>query len=99
MMRLRITRSVYGDIDGIRLDQFQVGCVYEFGEQVAAVMLSEGWAELADEPAVVSNTPLRGARFSVGPAPRQRLRVGGLPISIAVDQQRRAHRKGRGGRR
>ena len=44
-MRLRICRQPAGTIDGIRLDQFRPGLVYDIGSQLANVFLSEGWAE------------------------------------------------------
>lgn len=44
-MRIRVlpqptTRS----IDGIRLDQFQVGRVYELGQTLGPLFVAEGWA-------------------------------------------------------
>ncbi len=44
-MRLRICRQPAGTIDGIRVDQFRPGLVYDIGSQLASVFLSEGWAE------------------------------------------------------
>jgi len=44
-VRLRICRQPAGTIDGIRLDQFRPGLVYDIGTQLANVFLSEGWAE------------------------------------------------------
>jgi len=43
-MRLRILTRPTGTIDGIPLDQFCIGRVYEVGTQVACVLLAEGWA-------------------------------------------------------
>jgi hypothetical protein len=43
-VRLRICQPA-GTIDGIRLDQFRPGLVYDIGSQFANVFLSEGWAE------------------------------------------------------
>ena len=57
-MRLRICRQLHGSIDGVALDHFQIGLIYEIGTQVASVLLAEGWAE-----------PV-GAADSVRPAPR-----------------------------
>jgi CheY-like chemotaxis protein len=45
-MHLRILKRPTGTLDGICLDQFRVGDVYDIGTQVASVFLSEGWAEL-----------------------------------------------------
>jgi hypothetical protein len=45
MLRLRITTPPKGTADGVRLDLFQVGCVYDVGTQIGALLLSERWAE------------------------------------------------------
>jgi len=47
-MRLRILIQPIGTIDGISLDRFRIGSMYELGTQVACVFLAEGWAELID---------------------------------------------------
>src|SRR5438093_13664602 len=44
-MRLRICRRLQGSIDGVAIDQLQIGLIYEIGTQVASVLLAEGWAE------------------------------------------------------
>jgi DNA-binding response OmpR family regulator len=44
-MRLRICRRLQGSIDGVALDHFQIGLIYEIGTQIASVLLAEGWAE------------------------------------------------------
>ena len=44
-MRLRICRRLQGSIDGVPIDQLQIGLIYEIGTQVASVLLAEGWAE------------------------------------------------------
>jgi two-component system, OmpR family, alkaline phosphatase synthesis response regulator PhoP len=44
-MRLRICRRLQGSIDGVAIDHFQIGLIYEVGTQVASVLLAEGWAE------------------------------------------------------
>jgi len=48
-MRLRIHAQPTGTIDGVALDQFHVGDVYELGTQVACVFLVEGWAEFVED--------------------------------------------------
>src|SRR2546427_9887789 len=48
-MRLRILTRPTGTIDGVSLDYFHVGRVYEVGSQVACVFLAEGWAELVSD--------------------------------------------------
>ena len=44
-MRLRIQQQPTGTIDGIVLDQFQSGLVYDIPAHLATVFLAEGWAE------------------------------------------------------
>jgi hypothetical protein len=44
-LRLRITQTLSGSIDGIRLDRFQAGCVYYVGPTLATYLLSLGAAE------------------------------------------------------
>ncbi len=50
-MRLRICRQPTGSIDGVLLDQFRLGVVYDISTQLAAVFLAEGWAEAVADPA------------------------------------------------
>ncbi len=46
---------MHGDVDGIRLDVFEVGRQYDVGTMVAALFLAEAWAEPVadDEPPLV----------------------------------------------
>jgi CheY-like chemotaxis protein len=48
-MRVRICRQPAGAIDGIPLEHFRAGLVYDIGTQLASVFLAEGWAEPVDE--------------------------------------------------
>lgn len=55
-MRIRIIRKPTEKcIDGVQLDRFVVGLQYEVGTALAAVLLTEQWAELVltNEPDVV----------------------------------------------
>jgi hypothetical protein len=46
MMNVRIVRSPpITEIDGVRLDGFQVGLEYDVGNSIGALLLAEGWAE------------------------------------------------------
>jgi CheY-like chemotaxis protein len=59
-MRLRILTRPTGTIDGLSLDHFAVGHVYELGTQVACVFIAEGWAELVlDESVELVRPPPR----------------------------------------
>jgi hypothetical protein len=56
-MRIRILhRPNCSSIDGIRLDRFEPGQLYEVGNSLSAVFLAEGWAEpvALDEPPKLS---------------------------------------------
>ncbi|HEY3884537.1 MAG TPA: hypothetical protein VGL62_04975, partial [Vicinamibacterales bacterium] len=66
-MRVRVLKRPTGTIDGVSLDQFRIGGVYDLGPQVACVFLAERWAELVTEdhaavcpspPAVAKIEPL-----------------------------------------
>jgi hypothetical protein len=46
VIRLRIVQHPpIADVDGIRLDYFEVGAEYHVGNTIAALLLAEGWAE------------------------------------------------------
>jgi hypothetical protein len=50
-MRIRIIQKpAVAFIDGVRLDNFRPGSVYQFGSLMAGVFLAEGWAEPVDDP-------------------------------------------------
>ena len=57
-MRLRITRSVSGSIDGIQLSHFEVGQLYEVGTAVGSYLLAVSAAEPVSEegPALIVPT-------------------------------------------
>jgi hypothetical protein len=48
-VRLRITRALTGSIDGIQLDHFIVGELYEIGTSVGSYLLAIGAAEPTSE--------------------------------------------------
>jgi hypothetical protein len=49
-MRIRIVQKpAVAFIDGVRLDHFRPGHVYQLGSLMAGVFLAEGWAEPVDE--------------------------------------------------
>jgi CheY-like chemotaxis protein len=58
-MRLRILAQPIGTIDGLSVDQFRVGNIYELGTQLASELLAERWAERVgdDEPSAVVRPP------------------------------------------
>jgi CheY-like chemotaxis protein len=56
-MQLRILKRPSGIIDGIFVDRFQVGGVFELGTHIASVFLAEGWAELVPDDRAVAAPP------------------------------------------
>ena len=61
-MRVRITRPQRGDVDGINLQAFQVGLIYDVAPSLGTYLLTVGSAELVglDEPASVIPLPATG---------------------------------------
>jgi CheY-like chemotaxis protein len=62
-MRVRICRQPAGAIDGIALEHFRTGFVYDVGTQLASVFLAEGWAQAVDEHGSGKSEP-RSVRVS-----------------------------------
>jgi CheY-like chemotaxis protein len=73
-MRVRILLRPTELIDGIALDHFRVGSVYELSTDVASLFLAEGLAEIVSE----DNSPV-----FVRPPPRQGPRL--RPLVLVVD--------------
>ena len=48
-MLLRICRRPTGSLEGVRLDWFRSGVVYDIGPQLAGLLVTEGWAEPVSE--------------------------------------------------
>jgi hypothetical protein len=47
-MRIRIIRPLpVREVDGVAVDNFEVGCEYEIGSRLGALFLAERWAEPA----------------------------------------------------
>ncbi len=57
-MRLRITRAISGSIDGIQLDHFEVGQLYEVGTSIGSYLLAIGAAEPMTEEGPTLIVPL-----------------------------------------
>ena len=57
-MRIRITRTLKGSIDGIQLERFIPGCLYVVGTSLGSYLFAVGAAEpvIDDSPALI--TPL-----------------------------------------
>jgi hypothetical protein len=65
-MRLRITRQLDGSIDGIHLEQFVPGQVYEVGTGLGSYLLSMEAAEPAGEAALTAPLTFEQQLFRAG---------------------------------
>jgi CheY-like chemotaxis protein len=75
-MRLRILTAPTGSVDGVSLDKFRIGAVYDLGTQVACVFLAEGWAEVVSED---------GTPVFVRPPPPEVANI--EPLVLVVDDE------------
>ena len=89
-MRVRITRTLTGSIDGIQLSRLSRGQVYDVNTSLACYLLSEEMAEpaLSDEP--LSILPVEKKLFEPPAAPRTGLV---RPRSLADDRRRSQKRR------
>jgi hypothetical protein len=100
-MRIKIVQQPpIVEIDGIRLDSFEVGLEYEVGNTVAAVFLAEGWAEPTplDAPRPVLPFTAADEFDSAGFYRRQQdlvrqFRSAGVRPSKAADKPRKKSRR------
>jgi CheY-like chemotaxis protein len=59
-MRLRICQQPTKTLDGVILENYRAGGVYDLGAQLADVFLAEGWAEHIDrDEAIISAPPIQ----------------------------------------
>ena len=93
-VRLRITQRLHGSIDGMQLERFQDGLVYDVGSMLGAVMLAEQWAEPVDDDYTSTVTPVTNIRQFAenGGRPHRQWRNRALrgDRAIAADRLRRA---------
>jgi hypothetical protein len=94
---LHIPRSTC--IDGIRLDQFVDGHLYEVGTTLGALFLCEGWAEPIDDTSPALLIPLRElAADAQAPTPPNLTRETYPPYvtdppATALDRRRRSRHR------
>jgi hypothetical protein len=62
IVRLRITQRLHGSIDGMQLDRFQLGLVYDVGPVLGSLLLAEQWAEPVDDDYESTVTPVTNVR-------------------------------------
>src|SRR5262245_21869217 len=96
-MRIKVIQQpTVACIDGVRLDQFRLGNVYQLGNLLASVFLAEGWAEPVDDQANGSQPRAEGP--GIPPTlPREFFPpyYDGSPSALAAEQssRRRARRR------
>lgn len=71
-MRLKITRKITGNIDGIQLQHFEPGRIYDVSAAFGSYLLAERAAEPVDE--VPTNTQRTRDRANDRPPPPSRSR-------------------------
>jgi hypothetical protein len=74
-MRLRITQRLDGSIDGIQLDQFVTGQIYEVGTGLGSYLLSIEAAEPASDDAAATRLSFDQQLFKAGQGPWPVVRV------------------------
>ena len=66
-VRLRIIRPISGSIDGIDLNHFEVGSVYDVGTRLGSYLLAMGWPNLTRrESCSASNVATSRSRVLTG---------------------------------
>ena len=106
-MRIRIVqRPTVCSIDGIRLDRYEVGRIYDVGNSVAGLLLAEQWAEpvpldeLIEAPElIIERLQLQTRRRHSNEDPINLIREKQSPyldtrqIAAAADRHRRSRRR------
>ena len=92
-MRVRITKTLSGSIDGIQLARLSRGQVYDVNTSLACYLLSDEMAELAssDEPTAV--LPVEHRMFQQPSESRTKGVI--LPRDLAADRPRKSRKTSR----
>jgi hypothetical protein len=99
IVRLRITQRLHGSIDGMQLDRFQLGLVYDVGPVLGSVLLAEQWAEPVDDDYESTVMPVTNIRqFAESghggkPTYQWRRRPARCEAAIAADRTPRRSKK------
>ena len=96
VVRLRITRRLTENVDGIRLDHFEPKYIYEVGVLVGCYLLAIGAAEPVDDEGPALVLPVRQQLF--GPPPlggvESRRKISRpIPLARVADESRRLGRR------
>jgi hypothetical protein len=92
-MRVRITKTLNGSIDGIQLARLSKGQVYDVNTSLACYLLSEGMAEPAPNDTPTAILPVEKQMFRQEPKATRKGVV--LPRSLAADRATRGKSKPR----
>jgi hypothetical protein len=71
-MRVRITKSLDGSIDGIQLDRFVTGQIYEVGTSIGNYLMAEGSAVPIDGTPPPLELPIDAPITRLGRNPKHR---------------------------
>jgi hypothetical protein len=90
-MRVRITKTLFGSIDGIQLSRLSKGQVYDVYTSLACYLLSEQMAEPAphEEPTAILPVEDEMSRNRESADPK----VASLPRTTAADRSRKNKKK------
>jgi hypothetical protein len=98
-VRLRITQPLDGTIDGIRLDRFRCGQVYEVRTLLGCYLLAEGVAEPVSDDTAAEILPREKQMFAPlvdaqdqNPRSPKVTRPTALPLALASDRMPRRRR-------
>jgi hypothetical protein len=87
-MRVRITKTLTGSIDGIQLSRLSKGQVYDVYTSLACYLLSEKMAEPVPEQEPIAAIPVKNQK----PEPAAASKRLTVPRAIAADRPRRKKR-------
>jgi hypothetical protein len=94
-VRLRITRRLTGNVDGVRLDRFEPKYIYDVSVLIGCYLLAIGAAEPVDDEGPALVLPIRQQLF--GPPPpgveSRRKIVRSVPVAEAAEKPRRARKR------
>ena len=85
-MRVRITQTLSGSIDGIQLSRFSLGHVYDVSTTLGSYLLAEGMAEPAPSDTPTAILPVEEQMFRKPPTPAKGVI---LPKPQAADRPKR----------
>ena len=92
-MRVYITQKLFGSIDGIRLDRFAPGLVYEVGTTLGNYLLSSGAAMPVDDDSPALILPPDNQMFGPPPRTNRRQWSTSRPRAVAADRKPRPSKK------